>query len=318
MGEVGGGDARTPRKDMGMRIYTRQEIGLRPPRYPVHGGYQKQYFVIHNTASPNYGPGRTFEQDASMVRMWQDYQMRTYPAAKDILENFHVMQSGRLLEGRMPLDSDGGAAYNAGGIGFGIECEGNWEGGGAMSDLQYRSLVWLCAWVSTQIEIPLEFVGHRQIPGNDTACPGVLIQQFGLGLGQNGRLKRDVVALLAAGLPDVPPEHEQEGDEEGMEIVETMRRFPAYNDGGKANCGFDITDESEDGKGARVRLFFRRNDGDKGYPPPDFGDKWTFDLLPEGSRYIDVRRDFGVVGSITVKVEVLARGPVGVTRRQTL
>lgn len=115
------------------------------------------------------------------------------------------------------------------------------------------------------------------------------------------------------------PKHKQP-QEEDMQIVETgqAKRFPAYNDGGTANCGFDITDESPDGKGAKVRLFFRRNDGDKGYASQDFGKLWTFDLLPEGSRYVNVRTDLKVQGSITLKVEVLSGGPVGVTRRQEL
>lgn len=108
--------------------------------------------------------------------------------------------------------------------------------------------------------------------------------------------------------------------EEDMELVEVgkPKRFPAYNDGGYANCGFDLTDESPDGKGAKVKLFFRRNDGDKGYASQDFAKLWTFDLLPEGSRYINVRTDLKVQGSITLKVEVLSGGPVGVTRRQEL
>lgn len=117
-----------------------------------------------------------------------------------------------------------------------------------------------------------------------------------------------------------PTTKHKQPQEDDMEIVETgkAKRFPAYNDGGTANCGFDISDESPGGTGAKVRLFFRRNDGDKGYADQQFAKDWTFDLLAEGSRYINVRTDLKVQGSITLKVEVLSGGPVGVTRRQEL
>ncbi len=117
-----------------------------------------------------------------------------------------------------------------------------------------------------------------------------------------------------------PSKKKDEPGEDKMEIVEVgkQKRFPAYNDGGLANCGFDITDESSGGTGARIRLFFRRNDGDHGYAPQSFAEKWTKDIMPDSSMFVDVAKDFKVVGYITVKVECLSGGPVGVTRRQVL
>lgn len=175
-----------------MRIYTRAEWGALPPKSKLPSGLTKKGFLIHHTASGN--GVLTLEQEKAQQRAWQIQHMGAYTDHKgqDILHGASVFKSGRVFEGRMPWDSNNGAAYNAGYEWFGIECDGNFYGSHYMGNVQYQALVEFCAYIHKLKGFPLVFKGHREIPGNDTACPGNLMHQFI----NNGKLKNDVARVV--------------------------------------------------------------------------------------------------------------------------
>lgn len=66
----------------------------------------------------------------------------------------------------------------------------------------------------------------------------------------------------------------------------------------------------------KIRLSARRDTGDR--TDPGWSAMWTKDILEEGTMRIEVGKDLKLLQGVTVKVEVLAGGPVLVTRKQTL
>jgi hypothetical protein len=112
--------------------------------------------------------------------------------------------------------------------------------------------------------------------------------------------------------PEPPVESEQEDDE--MVKIEQWQhgRFPAFLSGQK--CYLDITDETEGGAGAQVKLFFR---GDDGNDPPVSWAK-TIVIAPKTTWRCEVGElwDIGSYHGVTVEVECL-KGTVGVFRHQT-
>jgi hypothetical protein len=200
-----------------MRIYTRAEWNARPPSGAIPSGLAKKYIIIHHTASGNEVQSEA--ADLSYQYSCQGWHMAQYNAV-DILQGFTVFKSGRVMEGRMPWDSNNGAIYNAGGgqvDGVGIECDGTFYADGAlMGATQYNALVALCREIVARCRIDTTqdrwIYGHREIypcrPGDpkETSCPGNLLAQFVT----NGKLQRDVLggqpeeeemALITSGAP---------------------------------------------------------------------------------------------------------------------
>jgi len=172
-----------------MKYYTRSQAGLPPLAYPLATGCRKEFFIIHMTASSN--GVKSLNQEFDLVRMWDREHRQKYGAAC-ILEGMNVFQSGDIIEGRMPLDSNNGAAYGAARPGFGIEVDGTFLRGFTIPSGQYGALVELCVWARKQIYIPLDFRGHNQLGAYDkrnatTDCPGNLLSIL-------PQLKRDVAA----------------------------------------------------------------------------------------------------------------------------
>lgn len=189
-----------------MRIYTRAEWSARSPTKQMQH-YRKRYIIIHHTAS-----GNGVMSEAADLRY--QYNCQGWHTAEhdatDILQAFTVFASGRIVEGRMPWDSDNGAIYNAGGgavDGVGIECDGTFYGRDMTSAAQYEALVWLCAEIVKRCNIDTRQArwtfGHREIypcrlgDPKSTACPGNLLAQFVT----NGKLQKDVLALLQGDTP---------------------------------------------------------------------------------------------------------------------
>ena len=179
-----------------MRIYTRAEWNARPPT-KVMKHYPKKGIMIHHTASGHNAP-QSEAKDLQYQYDCQGWHMRDHNAS-DILQGVTIFPSGRIVEGRMPWDSDNGAIYNWGGGAVdyvGIENDGTFNGDRYMGDTQYESLVWLCAENVRRGIVPVNFEikGHRQVypcrPGDPkpTGCPGNLLDQFVT----NGKLERDV------------------------------------------------------------------------------------------------------------------------------
>jgi hypothetical protein len=196
-----------------MRIIPRSESGLAPPRGNPTGPYEKNVIIIHYTCSPNgiLAP----EREKGLMQMWQNDHEAKYKAW-DVLQAYSLFQSGRIYENRL-WTANSGAIYNsAGGItfgwsskGVGIENQGDFrkdEKGNPiyMSDLQYMSLVYLCANIYQRAKFkPLagRFIfGHKELPPcrpqdpweKGTDCPANLLNQFVA----NGKLQNDVLASL--------------------------------------------------------------------------------------------------------------------------
>jgi len=233
-----------------MRIIPRSESGLAPPRSNATGPYEKNVIIIHYTCSPNgiLAP----EREKGLMQMWQNEHEAKYKAW-DVLQAYSLFQSGRIYENRL-WTANSGAIYNsAGGItfgwsskGVGIECQGDFrkdEKGNPiyMSDLQYLSLVYLCANIYQRPEFkPLagRFIfGHRELPpcrpqdpwGKGTDCPANLLGQFVA----NNKLQNDILASLK-GTPVGAKQKEDEGMQSWQyDNVTVASRSDCYKD--KAN-----------------------------------------------------------------------------------
>jgi len=220
-----------------MRIIPRSESGLAPPRSNATGPYEKNVIIIHYTCSPNgiLSP----EREKGLMQMWQNEHEAKYKAW-DVLQAYSLFQSGRIYENRL-WTANSGAIYNsAGGItfgwsskGVGIECQGDFrkdEKGNPiyMSDLQYLSLVYLCANIYQRPEFkPLagRFIfGHKELPpcrpqdpwGKGTDCPANLLGQFVA----NNKLQNDVLASLKGTPVGAKPKEDEMNvrDEYGTEV----------------------------------------------------------------------------------------------------
>jgi len=296
-----------------MRIYTRTEWNAVPPKSKLPSGLKKKGFLIHHTASGN--GILSLEQEKRQQKRWQIQHMGPYTNYKgrDILHGATVFKSGRVFEGRMPWDSNNGAAYNAGYDWFGIECDGTFYYEGQYMELtQYKPLVELCAYLHRLKGFPLVFKGHKQIPGNATACPGLLLQQFLL----NNKLKRDVKAFLKG-----QPKEDDMGLATRAEIIskgETSRTRTWIDK--SANKILWINVSNLGNKNTTVRYFGWRYNG-------DFCKAVDVDLLPsqvnEKGKFDGNDKDavafFGNGSSgITMTVECIKGGPVQVEWTKTI
>ncbi|XVV01224.1 peptidoglycan recognition protein family protein [Actinosynnema sp. CA-248983] len=134
--------------------------------------------LIHHTATENAGD--TSERHAfELARFFQ----RLHAADRgwgDTGQHFTISRGGRLLEGRhgslAALRSgdrlvEGAHCPGQNRSSVGIENEGTYVSE-VPPDEQWDALVWLCARVCRQYDIPpTEIYGHRDFYG-DTVCPG--------------------------------------------------------------------------------------------------------------------------------------------------
>lgn len=69
------------------------------------------------------------------------------------------------------LESIAWHAGNSNGYSIGVELNGNFETE-QPTDAQLHSLRWLVAQLEAKLARTLELKGHKELPGNATACPG--------------------------------------------------------------------------------------------------------------------------------------------------
>ena len=179
--------------------------GAAPPRTSISWGARPTHLAIHHTATPNRGP-QSLAVDHAFCRSIQREHLSRSPQIRDTLHNFTVTQAGRILEGRhRSLEAALGGARSA--IGghirggdaanekaVGIENEGMFTST-LPPQAEYRALVHLCTWLCRQYAIPVAHIqGHRDFPGQNTACCGDLFHS------RLGTLRADVAATLATGV----------------------------------------------------------------------------------------------------------------------
>ena len=134
--------------------------------------YDWKYIIIHHTAAN--------EKDTA--------QVRAYHLSKgwiDIGYNYVVEKSGKIVEGRSLLMA--GAHCDADGMNkkaVGISVIGNYDEV-MIKSMQYNSLLLITRQIMNYFKIPISNVlGHREVKGSDTACPGKYfnMQDFRLNL----------------------------------------------------------------------------------------------------------------------------------------
>lgn len=188
-----------------MNIIPRSESGLAAPRGKPTGPYPKTVIIIHHTCSGRglMNPG----EERSLMRSWQNSHQAPPYNAWDILQAYSLFQSGRVYENRL-WTANSGAIYDDYGWskkGVGIECDGTFSGSKLMGDLQYSTLVELCADIYQRPGFHAQpgrwIFGHQELPPcrpgdkHSTDCPGNLLRQFV----SNLKLQNDVLAYLAGG-----------------------------------------------------------------------------------------------------------------------
>ena len=115
--------------------------------------------------------------------------------------------------------------------------------------------------------------------------------------------------------PTPPPKKiEQEDDDMYEAIMGKAALVPSWADGAGMKCYLDFSNQAN--VVSKIRLSARRDNGDR--TDPAWSATWTKDILEEGTFRLEVGKDLKLVGGVTVKVEVLAGGPVTITRKQTL
>lgn len=84
--------------------------------------------------------------------------------------NFLVMIDGTIHEGRGEHLA-GAHAMGVNSRTFGVAAEGNYDREKTMPQAQFDAIVSLCRWLDRR-HPGMYLVGHRQVPGNSTSCPG--------------------------------------------------------------------------------------------------------------------------------------------------
>lgn len=152
-----------------MRIYTRVEVGLRPPKaapYYVAPTGRIGYFNHYDGAAVI--PSLTLDQAIAHWHVAQNYHMNTN-GWNDIGYNYGISMGGHILEGR-------------GLVAVGAHCP-NWNlnswgvqfmqgGNQPLSDLAKNAADDLYDWLTSQAGHVLLRKGHRD--GFPTACPGTI------------------------------------------------------------------------------------------------------------------------------------------------
>ena len=159
-----------------MKVFSRQRIGLKPPRGPYSSTGSLWHCSIHH-GGPVGGPPMTFAKAAETWRNYQAYHQQNN-GWLDIGYTAGIDGLGRLYAGR-PVGKLPAAVgnHNSGSIGIVFMQDGRYH---KLNYLQRRTLRILFEKGEPVLGIPplknLKVRGHNEYAGHETnACPGTLI-----------------------------------------------------------------------------------------------------------------------------------------------
>ncbi len=150
-------------------VVSRSEWGARNPGKICGGVVQPYRLSIHHTVSPSNDGA----DPAARLRQMQAYHIDVNGWC-DIGYHFIVSQSGQIFQGRSDERRPGAHVVNQNAGNIGVSLIGNFEvqtPGEAQLDATVRIMRWVrqtygITWDTSRIK------GHRQWPGQSTACPG--------------------------------------------------------------------------------------------------------------------------------------------------
>ena len=161
------------RTKAGLKVFSRERIGLRKPTGPTSRQDAICGVSIHHGGAVGR-PRMTFKAAAQTCREWQAFHQNTR-GWSDIGYTFLVDGLGRLYEGR-PVHTVPAAVagHNTGTIGICFVQDGSLHG---LTVLQRRTLRILFEKGIPELDVPplktLDVRGHNEYRGHETnACPG--------------------------------------------------------------------------------------------------------------------------------------------------
>lgn len=151
-----------------MRIYTRAEIGLQPPRQ-VSGSLVPTGWVLHWVGGTGMAQQRTEAESKSLIRsLQQDAFQKGY---SDIQYSFFVDPAGRVFEGRGWVTRSAANGTTASNGHLWSVCYLGGPGVRFTPEAR-QSLLSLCQAGARRAPAVALVVPHRTVQGVSTACPG--------------------------------------------------------------------------------------------------------------------------------------------------
>lgn len=157
----------------GVKLYTREECRLRPPRKVIR---LARAHVGGKTA--HYSTGEELGRD-DPFEWWREIQrfhMGPQRGWWDVGYNFGIPKEGIVLEGRGLLVRGGHAGTNAGNLTTGVCFLGDDDPGQDVTDEARLAFVALDEWHTRQLGRRTAWFGHRD--WKSTACPGDELYEF--------------------------------------------------------------------------------------------------------------------------------------------
>lgn len=138
-------------------------------KLPRNGNYKKRdlsritRIIIHHSATLS---GRFNMYDFARWHIDPNGRLK----APAIAYHFGIEPDGKIYQSN-PLEAISWHTVNANYNGIGIELNGNFEIEQPPKE-QIKSLKWLIKYLRKKLKSNLDVYGHREIPGNQTSCPG--------------------------------------------------------------------------------------------------------------------------------------------------